>query len=214
MPEKHAVLEQVSFGKRIAEEEVDELAGYFVETNQWRQIYSGDKDVVFGDKGAGKSAIYSLLVSRSEELFDRSIIVVPAEKPRGAPAFKDLLVDPPTSQQEFVGLWKLYFLCLIATSLREWGIEGAGAERLVRTLEDAHLIEKGPTSLQAIMRGALDYVRALLRVESVEGGLKVDPSTGLPVGLTGKITLREPNASERREGLLSMDALLADADRR
>jgi hypothetical protein len=55
---KKDILERVSFGKRIAEEEVDDLAQYFVETNQWRQIFAGEKDVVFGDKGAGKSAIY------------------------------------------------------------------------------------------------------------------------------------------------------------
>ena len=60
MPTKREVLEKVSFGKRIAEEEVDDLASYFVETNQWRQIFSGENDVVFGDKGGGKSAIYSL----------------------------------------------------------------------------------------------------------------------------------------------------------
>jgi hypothetical protein len=107
---KREVLERISFGKRIAEEEVDDLATYFVETNQWRQIFSGEKDVVFGDKGGGKSAIYSLLVSRSGELLARQIVIVPAEKPRGAPAFKDLIADPPTTQQEFVGLWKLYFL--------------------------------------------------------------------------------------------------------
>ena len=83
MPSKSEILAGVSFGKRIAEDEVDELARYFVETNQWRQIFAGDKDVVFGDKGAGKSAIYSLLVARSDDLFDRGVLLVAAEKPRG-----------------------------------------------------------------------------------------------------------------------------------
>jgi hypothetical protein len=192
--------------------EVDELARYFVETDQWRRIFAGEVDVVFGDKGAGKSAIYSLLVSRAEELFDRGIILVPAEKPRGAPAFKDLVVDPPASQQEFIGLWKLYFLCLLAQAFRDWGISGDAADRLIDQLESARLIAKGPTSFQGLIRGALDYVRALLRLESVEGGLKLDPATGLPTGLTGKITLREPNSQEREQGLLSVDSLFGEAN--
>jgi hypothetical protein len=176
------------------------------------QIYSGEKDVVFGDKGAGKSAIYSLLVNRSDSLFDRDIIIVAGEKPRGAPAFKDLIVDPPTSQQEFVGLWKLYFLSLIATSLQELGATGNAFERLVAPLESAGLIESGPTSLQAKIRGALDYVRRLLTWESVQVGFELDPTTGLPTGLGGKITFREPSAEERAAGLVSMDALLALAN--
>jgi hypothetical protein len=49
-------------------------------------------------------------------------------------------------------------------------------------------------SLQGVLRGALNYVRALLRWKSVEGGLNIDPATGLPVGLTGKITLRDGGA--------------------
>lgn len=209
---KRDILNGVSFGKRIAEDEVDDLARYFVETDQWRRIFAGDVDIVFGDKGAGKSAIYSLLVSRTDELFDRGIILVPAEKPRGAPAFTDLVVDPPASQQEFVGLWKLYFLCLLAQAFREWGITGEDAQRLIKPLEAARLISKGQSSFQGLIRGALDYVRALLRVESVEGGLALDPATGVPAGLTGKITLREPSAQERDDGLLSVDALFRFAN--
>jgi hypothetical protein len=212
VPTKREVLEQLSFGKRVAEEEVDELASYFVETNQWRQIFSGEKDVVFGDKGGGKSAIYSLIVSRSDELFDRDIVIVAGEKPRGAPAFQDLIVDPPTSQQEFVGLWKLYFLCLIATTFRDLGVTGDAAERLTGPLEDAGLIDTSERTLQALIRGALDYVRALLRWESVEAGVKLDPNTGMPAGLGGKITFREPGAEARAAGLLSMDSLVRAAN--
>ena len=55
------LLKKISFGARVAEEETNELGNYFVETDQWERIYNGEIDVVKGDKGAGKSAIYSLL---------------------------------------------------------------------------------------------------------------------------------------------------------
>lgn len=38
---KLEVLRATSFGKRIAEEEEDELESYFVETEQWRSILNG-----------------------------------------------------------------------------------------------------------------------------------------------------------------------------
>ena len=86
--DKRSVLSQTSFGKRVAEEEGDELRSYFVETEQWRKILAGDVDVVYGPKGSGKSAIYSLLQSEKEILrVQRRIVVIPAENPRGTPAF-------------------------------------------------------------------------------------------------------------------------------
>jgi hypothetical protein len=66
-------------GSAFAEQELDELAEYFVETDQWRRLYAGDVDIVYGPKGSGKSALYSLLVTKQQELFDRGILIVPAE---------------------------------------------------------------------------------------------------------------------------------------
>jgi hypothetical protein len=87
MPTKADILRQLSIGSRVAEDEVDELSRYFVETDQWRRILAGEVDVVFGPKGSGKSAIYTSLVSRVDDLFDRRIVIVPGENPRGTPAF-------------------------------------------------------------------------------------------------------------------------------
>ena len=83
--DKHQLLQSVSFGQRIAEDEVDDIASYFVETDQWKRIYSGAVDIVYGPKGSGKSAIYSLLMGRTSELFDRGIVVAAAENPRERP---------------------------------------------------------------------------------------------------------------------------------
>ena len=63
MTNVHKALQAANFGSRIAEDDT-ELHSYFVETEQWRKILNGDIDIVFGAKGAGKSALYSLLVGR------------------------------------------------------------------------------------------------------------------------------------------------------
>src|SRR5271156_5988162 len=101
---KQEVLTNTTFGHRIAEDEADELIQYFVETDQWRKVFSGQVDVVYGPKGSGKSALYSLLRSKREELTQRNIIAVAGERVRGTPVFEALVDDPPTSEEQFRGL--------------------------------------------------------------------------------------------------------------
>jgi hypothetical protein len=205
--DKEALLRDASFGRRIAEEEKDELATYFVETDQWRRLASGEIDVVYGAKGSGKSALYSLLVQKAEEFFDRGILIVPGENPSGTPAFQGLVTDPPTSEEEFIGLWKTYFLSLVANVLQEWGVETEEAKTVYRALEEAGLLKR-ERSLQALLRAVRDYVK---RADSLEAGVVVDPA-GNPTGLTGKITLREPEGAQLEGGFVSVDSLLAAAD--
>src|SRR5260370_16979472 len=133
--EKLEVLRTLSFGQRVAEEEGEALSAYFVETDHWRRLYADQVDIVYGPKGAGKSALYSLLIARTDQLFDRHIVLAAAENPRGAPAFKDLVSEPPASEREFTALWKLYFACLISGVLDDLGISGESTHHLLISLE-------------------------------------------------------------------------------
>ena len=133
------LLKQVSLGVQVAEEEVKALASYFVETNEWTRIARGEIDIIRGEKGSGKSAIYSLLMTKVGAFFDQNILLVPAENPRGATVFKDLVADPPTTEQEFNALWKLYLLTIIAQQLRDRDVRGALVARVYCALEDAEL---------------------------------------------------------------------------
>jgi hypothetical protein len=71
--ERKDLLTQISFGARVAEDETSELASYFVETDQWGRLFRGEVDIIKGEKGAGKSAIYSLLVAKAGDLFDGAV---------------------------------------------------------------------------------------------------------------------------------------------
>jgi hypothetical protein len=208
---KREVLMATTFGQTVAEQEVADLTSYFVETDEWRRIYAGDVDIVYGAKGAGKSAIYALLHSRVSELFDRGVIAIAAENPRGALVFEGLVADPPTSETEFRNLWKLYLLLLVAQALRDYGIAPAISKDIIQPVEAANLLPK-VSSLGGLLRSALEYVRSLMSAESVEGGIKIDPATSLPVGVSGRITFREPTGNQQKAGLVSADRLLAIAD--
>ena len=204
---KQEVLINTNFGHRVAEDEVDALASYFVETDNWRRLVSGEIDVVYGPKGSGKSALYTLLVARSDMLFDQDILLVPGENPRGTPAFRDIVLDPPASEAEFINLWKLYFLSLLSATFDEYGIEKKEAAHVRERLAKEGLV-KGESSLGALVHSAFGYVKRLLRPEAVEGTVSVDQNTQLPTGFTGKVIFGEPTATAREQGVESIDHLM------
>src|ERR1700679_4037338 len=121
--EKIDILKQIDFGQRIAEDESDKLERYFMSTDPYRRVLKGEVDVIYGPKGSGKSAIYSVTERESDSLFDRKILIVSAENPRGNTAFSGLTDDPPTSERDFINLWKLYFILITHSVLKEWDID-------------------------------------------------------------------------------------------
>jgi hypothetical protein len=209
--DQKAILRSITFGQRVAEEETDALATYFVETDQWERLYRGDIDIVYGPKGSGKSTLYSLLISKDSELRKRNVLLVPGENPRGAPAFRDLVIDPPATEREFVGLWKLYFASLLHSVLVGNGIKNAETQELEQALAREKLV-KGSRSLSGLLRMVVDYARRALRPQAVEGGMEIDPITQLPKGFTGKIIFSEPAGLSSDPELNSVDRLLSLAD--
>lgn len=208
---KRDMLTELSFGHRIAEEEVDELARYFVETDQWRRIYDGSVDIVYGPKGSGKSALYALLQARKAELQAKGVVLTSGENPQGTPIFKDLAIDPPTSEREFIGLWKVYLLLLVGRLLKEENPTGEHARKVLSHLEAAKLMKAG--TLRSVLSAAFGYVRRISRPEAIEGGVKVDPHSGLPTGFTGKVVFANPESAEGSDGSgTSIDDLFDSAD--
>lgn len=201
------LLKSISFGSRVAEDESEVLGSYFVETAQWQQLTSGAVDIVYGPKGSGKSALYSLLLKRIGEFFDRAIILIPAENPRGGAAFEGLKQDPPSSEIEFLSMWKLYFVILLADALSDYSINNLSSEQLNKILEAAGLKKKAGANLGSIVRSVVNYVR---NVKAIETTIGLD-SSGAPV-LGGKISLGEPDEKQRRAGVQSIDDLLTMAD--
>lgn len=201
----------MSFGQRVAEEEGDQLASYFVETDNWYRLLADAVDVVYGTKGAGKSALYSLLTQREAELFDRGVLIAAAENPRGATAFRSLVTDPPATEREFIALWKLYLACVASRAFDDVGLGGESVSELRRRLEDAGLATR-KVSLSSVLHSAFEYVKRLCRPSGVEGHVSVDPLTQHPTGFSTKILFSEPSAKEVAEDVVSVDRLLELVD--
>jgi hypothetical protein len=206
MTKRLELLKQITFGQQVAEDEANSLASYFVETNDWARIVRGEIDIVRGEKGAGKSAIYSLLLTRSGDFFDDNVLLIPAENPRGETVFRDLSGDPPTSEIEFIALWKLYSLVLMARELRDYGLRGDDIDIVYRQLEDAQLMERD-FSLAGILRSVQYYARRIIRAEAIETGLEIDPVTQMPSGIIGRIVLKEPIGAAKAASLITVNRL-------
>lgn len=205
---KLELLKQLNFGARVAEEEINELAGYFVETDQWERISRGDIDVIRGDKGAGKSAIYSLLNARTDNFFDKNILLVSAEKPRGATVFASLSTSPPTSENDFISLWKLYIASLVGHKIKEFSIYGENAKKLISILVDQELLENNGFDLGRMFRNVLAYARRWKNA-GIEPSVSVDAATNIA---TYGIKICPGNESMDKSSV-SVDELLIIANR-
>jgi len=181
MHNKLDILKSIDIGERVAEEESDQLERYFLETDQWNQMFDGKIDVVYGPKGSGKSALYTLLNKKDGDLFDRGVLLSPAENVRGATVFRAIVSDPPPSELSFVYLWKIYCLSIIAKALREYEINNPESKSLITALEKVGLLP-ATDSLTALFRAASGYIKGWLNrdIKTVTHALTIDPTTGAP----------------------------------
>ena len=210
--ERLELLKELSFGSQVAENEVASLQEYFVQTDQWNRIFKGEIDIIRGEKGAGKSAIYLLLDKNREKLFDSGVLIVSAENPRGTTVFKDLIADPPATEQEFVVLWKIYILTIICHELRSFDVHGEGIEEVFSALEEEKLLER-ELNLAGLLRLAQSFARRILRIKGFETELPLDPVTGMPVSIIGRFSLVEPTGELRSQGIMSLDGMFEKANR-
>lgn len=194
-------LKKINFGDRVAENEASKLDEYFVETEQWHSLKNGDVDVVFGSKGAGKSALYTLALRNKEYFTKQNIFLISAEKPTGTTVFSDINTEPPTKETEFVYLWKLYICQLISNFLNENGHNDGDAKKVNDILVEAGLLEQKST-LKKMINKAMRFAKRFIDIESVEAGPAADGS------FTGKITFRSPSDEQELAGYKSIDELI------
>ncbi len=120
--------------------------------------------------------------------------------------FKDLISDPPTSEPEFVLLWKIYILAIIGHEIRDLGIEGGAIRSVLVALEEAQLLEP-KLNLPGLLRLAQNFARRLLTQSRIETGVELDPTTGAPTSVIGRFSLAEPPRELRERGISSLDGM-------
>jgi hypothetical protein len=78
--EPQTLLEQLNLGASAAENELQDLGNYYLETDEFRRALRGEVRIITGRKGAGKTALFSQLRDKTRR--DRSKLVLDL-KPEG-----------------------------------------------------------------------------------------------------------------------------------
>jgi hypothetical protein len=119
------ILQDLDLGNSVAEFDTA-LEKYFVETHIFRQLIRDEADIVAGDKGTGKTALFRILNDRYTAINELSDIeVVPAFNPTGNPVFQRLAEGNPLQEGQYTNVWKAYVLALVGN----WVLEFTGEEQ-------------------------------------------------------------------------------------
>jgi hypothetical protein len=189
------LLARLSVGSSVAEHD-EALERYFVETATYRALVSGEMDIVAGDKGTGKTALFRILQDRYATTPELSNVeVVPAFNPTGNPVFQKLADGAPLSEGEYIGIWKAYLLALAGN----W-ILALYEDDLTESMKelDRLLVSMGLRSADdtpaTVFSQLINLVRRLARPSAAEVAVTVTPE-GFPV-VAPRVEFREEEAGE------------------
>lgn len=198
------LIRKTSFGESIAEQEAEKLKNYFLQTEFWNALRNGSNDIIYGAKGAGKSALYTSLTNDVDRLFDENILVALAENPTGNTAFSNLTSDPPTSELEFIRLWKLYFLVITVSVLNEYSIDDEDSRRVKKILIDCDLIP-AQNRLASFLKACFDFMKSFRNGKEISTTAEFDPMTGLYSGQKFSLSFGETSKSDFERGLIPIE---------
>lgn len=176
------ILQKLDLGSSVAEFDLA-LERYFVETQTFRDFLSGNYDVVAGDKGTGKTALYRIVKEQAQLLSELSgIEIIPAFNPAGAPVFQRLAESEILSESSYIGVWKAYLLALVGNWILDLS-EGDYDDDSSRL--DALLTRTGLRSIDdtphTIFSQLVNRIKRLLRrTSAVEASATFDTS-GIPI---------------------------------
>ncbi|MGC4113660.1 MAG: hypothetical protein QM765_03145 [Myxococcales bacterium] len=107
------VLRKLDLGSSVAEFDAS-LEKYFVDTQTSRDVVQGRADVVAGDKGTGKTALFRILMARENTYPElANVAILPAFNVSGSPIFQRLTESEPLDEAGYNSVWKTYILAFV-----------------------------------------------------------------------------------------------------
>lgn len=160
------VLGKLNLGTSVAEFDED-LENYFVETNVFREFVRDRVDIIAGDKGTGKTAIYRFINKRHADIPElKGVTIIPAFNPSGNPIFTKLTERSTLGEGDYVLLWKSYILSLVGNTViaNDPLLVGSDLDNMLRALGlRAEVVAPKP-----IFSRILDQIPNFLRWKSAE----------------------------------------------
>jgi hypothetical protein len=211
------LIRNLDLGKSVAEFD-EALETYFIETTAFRELINDKIDIIAGDKGTGKTAIYRILHKKYTTLptLDATEVIA-AFNPIGNPVFQKLGEHAVQEEGEYIRMWKLYFLSLVGNwLLGMWdGNFTPSMSQLDQLLKGLDIRSDDDAPVNIFTRTLSRIGGRLFRWRSAAVEITAS-DTGIPV-ITPRIEFDNPNAETSQKNvnvefaLRLLDTCLVDA---
>lgn len=175
------LLKKLDFGNSVAEFD-EQLDAYFVETQIYSDFIDGKYDIVSGDKGTGKTAIYRIVRDKHSEISQLSDVeLVAGFNDSGNPVFQRLSQSSLLQEGEYITVWKSYITSLLGNYILNAfeGCHTAKMAELDQVLTAVGLRSKDATAstifsqLTNLLRSFKKPNKASIKFSVTENGLPV-----------------------------------------
>jgi hypothetical protein len=194
-------LRDLDLGSSVAEFD-QQLESYFVETQPFLDLIENRRDIIAGDKGTGKTAIFKVLHRRYASIPAlKNTIVVPAFNLSGNPVFQSLAEKDVLEEGEYNKFWKAYVLSIVGNWILKTNkyrpkSKLHALDLLLRGLE----LRTDTDGIKPLFERVLARVGNLFRWKSVEFAIEVKESgfSFVPKVELGGSETERPNVSVDR----------------
>jgi len=108
------ILQALEAGNSVAEFDIG-LRQYFLRTQIFTDFVSDKYDIVKGDKGSGKSAIFRLAKDGNvDDIFRQELSVISGFNETGTPIFRRISEGGESTERALQTLWKMYIFAVTA----------------------------------------------------------------------------------------------------
>lgn len=200
------LLQMLDLGNSVAEYD-EALERYFVETATFEAMIGDKADVIAGDKGTGKTALFRILQKRHRSIPElKNVEVLPAFNPTGNPVFQRLTEGTPLEEGQYVSLWKAYVLALAGNWLLEifadaWTDSMYELDELLQKVE----LRSSDDSPSTVFSQLVNLFRRLMNPKATEFVITPRPD-GLPI-VAGRVEFEQPSTPDDVEFVAHDDAL-------
>ncbi|MCB0211269.1 MAG: hypothetical protein KDJ52_18155 [Anaerolineae bacterium] len=185
------ILNTIEVGNSVAEFD-NQLKNYFVETDIFRALIEDKADIIAGDKGTGKTALYRYLHHRYTEFNElANVELITAFNPSGNPIFQRLAYTGPLDEGQYSAIWKMYILSLVGNWLLQLcdGVYLENTQKLSNLLAQTGLRSQDDRPVTIFSR-LTQWVQRFTNPKAAGIDVTFDIS-GIPV-VTPKIEFEDP----------------------
>ena len=198
---------KLDMGNSVAEFD-KELERYFIKTDTFRALVEDKADIIAGDKGAGKTAMYKYLTRRYTEIPElANVEIITGFNPSGSPVFQRLAYAGVLTEGQYITIWKAYVLSLVGNWLLQL-VEGNYSEntnQLDTLLNRIGLRSKDDTAITVFSR-LTNWVQRILNPKTAGMEVTFD-ALGIPI-ITPKIEFTDSAGHDEED--IESDFILHD----